>query len=288
MRKSRRYLAAGTLSAALASLVAYGAQPSLQGGSAAQAASPAAPPGSPASVWAPPRETIPLPPYPLPIPVPVPTQPTPEEVGDADSFGRPMKWLGVAQADVILTEDCSLPEFQGRNCAQTLPAPAQTTFAFQDVDSITLPGNAAHSLLCHWFSPMLMLGYENPGAQPAVARLRYSPRLRIQSEVLDDPALLDPTTGRPFDGSLLTPISSHEQMATTLLAHEERFEVLRDSNTCMAGFLTRRQLVETYGLTEAQARSVFGHPMTISIQIEGAASYVGEASLVFGLRILGD
>src|SRR5690606_14045516 len=168
----------------------------------------AAPAGSLAPVWEP-RLPIPFPPPPPPAPAP-----TNEEVGDADSFGRPLKWLGVAQADVVLTEDCSLPQFEGRNCAQTLPAPAQTTFAFQDAGSVTLPGNAAHSLLCHWFSPMLMIGYDNPFSHPATARLRYSPKLRIQSEVLLDPALVNSMTGQPFAGSLLTPISSHEQMAT--------------------------------------------------------------------------
>ncbi len=287
MRKSRRYLAAGALSAALVSLVAYASQSSLQPApsvaKAATVVSAAAPSNTPSSVWAPPpRDTIPLPTDPPPAP------PTHEDVGDAESFGRPLRWLGVAQTDIVLSQDCSLPEFEGRNCAQTLPAPAQTTFSFQDTATISLPGNAAHSLLCHWFSPMLMLGYENPSAQPVTARLRYSPRLRIQSEVLLDPALVDPTRGQPFGGSLLTPISSHEQMATTLLANEQRFETLRDSNTCIAGFLTRRQLVETYGLTEAQARRVFQKPITISMEIDGAASYLPEASLVFGLRIVGD
>jgi len=285
MRKSRRYLAAGALSAVLASLVAYAAQPSLPGAPSTKDAA-AADSRAPGSVWVPPRVPVPLPPLPPPPP-PAPA-PTHEEVGDADSFGRPLKWLGVAQADVVLTEDCSLPQFEGRNCAQTLPAPAQTTFAFQDAGSVTLPGNAAHSLLCHWFSPMLMIGYDNPFTHPATARLRYSPKLRIQSEVLLDPALVNSMTGQPFAGSLLTPISSHEQMATTLLANEQRFETLRDSNTCIAGFLTRRQLVESYGLTPAQAKRVFARPMTISIEIEGSASYVAEASLVFGLRIVGD
>ncbi|MFC3714631.1 hypothetical protein ACFONC_00470 [Luteimonas soli] len=282
MRKSRRYLAIGLLSAAFASLVAYAAQPSLQGAPAAgsstsAAASPRS--GSPPSVWVPPR---------VPIPFPTtPPSPTREEVGDVESFGRPLKWLGVTQIDVYLSRDCAAPQHEDGNCERT--DSAFTQFSFQDVgDSITLPGNAAHSLLCHWLSPMLSIEYANPGPEPVTAGLFYSPKLRIQSEVLLDPWLVDPTTGRPFNGSLLTSVSSSAQLSTVVLGGEQRFELQRGTNTCIAGFLTRRQLVETYGLTEAQAAQVFAKPITISMQVHGHAENVAQAQLTLGLRIVGD
>ncbi len=282
MRKSRRYLAVGALSTALVSLVAYAAQPSLQRASSAEAVTTAAAPpqsDSPASVWVPPRVPIPFPTFPAP--------PTREEVGDVESFGRPLKWLGVTQANVYLSRDCAAPQHHDGNCEQT--APAYTQFSFQDVgESITLPGNAAHSLLCHWLSPMLAIDYENPGTQPVTASLSYSPKLRIESEVLLDPGLVDPNTGRPFNGSLLTPMSSSEYLSTIVLGGEQQFDLQRDTNTCIAGFLTRRQLVESYGLTEAQAAQVFRKPLKISIQVEGQAAFVAEAQLAFGLRVVGD
>ena len=282
MRKSRRYLAAGALSAVLASLVAYAAQPSLQDAASTKPAASvtSAQARASGSVWNPPRG----PTIPLPTPPPAPTR---EEVGDIDSFGRPLKWLGVTSANLYLSRDCAAVQRDESDCVDTSQ---QTWFSFTDTGaSITLPGNAAHSLLCHWFSPLLMVEYENPLAQPVTASLRYSPRLRIESEVLRDPGLVNQTTGQPFNGSLTTSLSSAEQMSTVLLANEWRLDVTRDTSTCIAGFLTRLQLVETYGLTEAQAVEVFRKPMTIRMEVQnGFAAYVPAAQLTLGLRIVGD
>jgi hypothetical protein len=289
MRKPRRYLAIGALSAALASLVAYAAQPSLQRVLSTPHAAAAATDRPQSRLPARPGTARPPVGNPIPFPLPVPGTPTREDVGDPDSFGRPLKWLGVTQADIHLSEDCSLPEhqYEGSHCQQTLPA--QTTFfSFQDTGSITLPGNAAHSLLCYWFSPLLALAYENPGTEPVTASLIYRPRLTIESEVLRDPSLINPRTGQPFGGSLSTAMSSNEQINATLLGSEQRYEAQRDSNVCIAGFLTRRSLVDMYGLSEAQAQEMFRKPMTIRLDVSGQARYVPEASLTFGLRIVGD
>lgn len=289
MRKPRLYLAIGALSAALASLVAYAAQPSLQRALSTPRAT-AAVTDRPQSL-SPARPDTARPPVGIPIPLPplLPGTPAREDVGDPDSFGRPLKWLGLTQANIHLSEDCSLPEhqYEGTHCEQT--SPAQTAqFNFRDTARITLPGNAAHSMLCYWFSPYLGLAYGNPGTEPATASLLYRPRLTVESEVLRDPALVDPTTGQPFRGSLSTAMSSNEQLTATLLGSEQRYEVKRDSNVCIAGFLTRRNLVEGYGLTETQAEQVFRKPMTIRLDVSGSARYIPEATLTFGLRIVGD
>src|SRR5690606_24476860 len=167
MRPSRRYLAAGILSAALASLVAYAAQPSPRSTASTPriAAAGTDRPQSPSLATPDMARSI-------PIPLPVPLPPDRQDVGDPDSFGRPLKWLGMAQANIHLSEDCSLPEhqYEGTHCEQT--SPAQTTyFDFQDTASITLPGDAANSMLCYWFSPRLSLTYVNPGAEPVTAQL---------------------------------------------------------------------------------------------------------------------
>ena len=56
----------------------------------------------------------------------------------------------------------------------------------------------------------------------------------------------------------------------------------------MAGLLSKRALVENYGLTEAQAREFFRKPTTIRLNVSGSAQHVGFASLTFGLRVVGD
>jgi hypothetical protein len=215
--------------------------------------------------------------------------PTLEEVGDVDSFGRALRWLGVDQMNLVLSDACPVP---GGNpeatCVVLNPAPASTAFAFEDLARIELPGKAANSLLCHWLSPYLDIGWDNPTALPAKARLTFQPTLTVESEVLDDPALIDPGTGLPFGGRLTTAMTASEHFEVPLEPGDTLHERTRDSAVCIAGFLTKRALVDIYGLTEAQAKQFFKKPITVRMNISGNAQYVSDANLVFGFRIVGD
>jgi hypothetical protein len=215
--------------------------------------------------------------------------PTLEEVGDVDSFGRDVIWLGLAGAFINLSDSCPIdPDNPDELCQVLAPAPAVTSFNFEDAARITLPGKAAHSLLCYWFSPVLNVNYSNFGATRVLARLRYTPTLTVENPVLDDPALIDPTTGAPFGGQLLTSMTSSESFQVPLEPGISFTERTRDSAVCMAGLLTKRALVENYGLTEAQAKEFFKQPTTIRLNVNGFAQHVGFASLTFGLRVVGD
>ncbi len=215
--------------------------------------------------------------------------PTLEEVGDVDSFGRNVKWLGVASAFINLSGTCPVdPDNPDELCQVLAPAPAFTAFNFQDAARLTLPGKSSHSLLCYWFSPVLNVGYSNFSATRVVARFRYNPTLTVENPVLDDPALIDPTTGVPFGGKLLTSMTSSERYEVPLEPGVSFSERTRDSAVCMAGLLSRRSLIENYGLTEAQAKEFFKKPTTIRMNVSGSAQHVSFASLVFGLRVVGD
>jgi len=65
-------------------------------------------------------------------------------------------------------------------------------------------------------------------------------------------------------------------------------ERTRHSAVCIAGFLTRRALVDTYGLTDAQVTEFFKKPTTVRLNVRGSSQHVSGASLIFGLRIVGD
>lgn len=215
--------------------------------------------------------------------------PTVEEVGDVDSFGRDVKWLGLASTFINLSDTCPVdPDNPDELCQVLAPAPALTGFNFQDAARLTLPGKSSHSLLCYWFSPVLNVGYSNFGATRVLARFRYTPTLTIENPVLDDPALIDPTTGAPFGGQLLTSMTSSESYQVPLEPGVSFSERTRDSAVCIAGFLSRRALVDSYGLTEAQAKEFFKKPTTIRLNVSGSAQHVSFASLVFGLRVVGD
>lgn len=213
--------------------------------------------------------------------------PSEAEVGDADSFGRAVKWLGVADMYVTLAADCSDADPVG-GCQVLAPAPAVTRFSFEDLGHIALPEKAASSLLCHWLSPVLDVGYANPTAAPVVGRLQYVPTLTVENPVLATPGLIDATTGLPFAGRLTTGMTASERFAVPLPPGLSLSERQRDSAVCIAGFLTRKSLVAVYGLSDAQAKEFFKQPTTVRLNLSGSAQYVSAASLYFGLRIVGD
>jgi hypothetical protein len=213
--------------------------------------------------------------------------PTVDDVGDIDSFGRTVRWLGVQQANIELLDACPPDPPEGFACQPLAPA-GTTVFAFEDVARFVLPAKASRSLLCHWFSPLLTLDWDNPGAAPVLGTLAYSPTLTVENPVLDDPALIDPQTGLPFGGRLLTGMSASERLVAPLAPGMAYVESRRDSATCIAGFVSRRALVDSYGLSPALADEFFRQPTTVRLNVRGTATHLAAARLVLGLRIVGD
>ena len=215
--------------------------------------------------------------------------PTVDDVYDVDSFKRNVVWLGLASAFINLSDTCPTdPSNPDELCQVLAPAPAFTSFNFEDAAHITLPGKSANSLLCYWFSPVLNINYVNLGATATYGRLRYTPTLTIENPVLDDPALIDPTTGAPFGGQFLTSMTSSESFVVPLSPGVNFTERTRDSAVCMAGFVSKQLLSQNYGLTDAQVKEFFKQPTTIRLNVSGSAQNVGFASMVFGLRVVGD
>ncbi len=217
--------------------------------------------------------------------------PTLEDVGDVDSFGREVVYLGLTSAFLTLEETCPAPDpaVPDQFCQALNPTVgAATGFSYNDMARLKLPGKATKSLLCYWFSPLLTVGYSNPTTARATALFRYTPTLTVENPVLDDPALIDPTTGAPFGGQLLTSMSSSEVFQVPLEPGVGFTERTRDSAVCMAGLISKRSLTESYGLTEAQATEFFKQPTTIRLNVTGSARYVSFAGLTMGLRVVGD
>lgn len=209
-----------------------------------------------------------------------------EDVGDVDSFGRNLKWLGVTNAFMTLAPTCDPAD--PTPCQVLAPSPSSTAFDFTDAVRIKLPRKASNSLLCYWFSPVLNVNWQNATAAPVVGRLIINPTLTVENPVLDDPALIDPSTGAPFGGKLETGMTAAERFEVPMAPGVAFTERTRDSAVCIAGFVTRRNLIDGYGLTPAQADEFFKKPTTVRLNVRGSAQHVSFASLIFGLRIIGD
>ena len=214
---------------------------------------------------------------------------TEDEVYDTDSFGRNVRWLGLASAFINVQTGCPKPTTPDEFCQELNATPgAPTNFVFNDAARIKLPKYATNSLLCYWFSPVLTVTYSNVTASRVIGRFRYTPTLTIENPVLSDPSLIDPTTGAPFGGQLLTSMTSSESFQESLEPGVTLSERTRDSTVCMAGFISHKALINNYGLTPAQADDFFASPTTVRLNVTGSVQHVSNASMVFGLRVVGD
>lgn len=211
-------------------------------------------------------------------------------VGDADSFGRNVRWLGLASAYVQASTDCAsiLVDDPTAQCQQIADLAANTSFAFNDIARIELPAKASNSLFCHWFSPRVQVYFLNPTAAPVPGRFNYNPTLTLENAVLDDPSLINPVTGAPFNGALTTGMSASESVQVVVDPTYPISQNLRDSVVCQDGLISKRALMQTYGLSQAQANKFFNKPTTVRLNVSGSTRFVDYAAFLFGLRIVGD
>ena len=215
------------------------------------------------------------------------------QVGDAHSFGRPMKWRGgfVGVTGILLHEDCSVAPSYMR-CVQLLPAPATTRFDEDDLETIVLPANSAsaRSLLCQVVSPYVVYTIFNPGSQPSQAQVSVSATLRVESPVLADPQLINPITGQPFGGFFEDVLPGAHFLYKTVAASET--ETIWDtdrSRFCVGGIVSKARLIDYYGLSPAQATAFFAGEITLRLGIRGNTRLVTDgAEFRFGVRFLSD
>ncbi len=208
--------------------------------------------------------------------------PTADDVGDADSFGRNVRWLGLMQGRVALSTDCTPPPGEPADpaCITIADPDAITPFRVNDVAILRLPAKASRSLLCHWQTPIIGYAAFNTGATPAPMRLRAVPIYRIEAAVLADPAL---GLGGVIELGL-TGVSRVRTLAPGAFESDQ----IATTRSCVAGLVSRRNLIEGYGLSEAQADRFFREPITIRMDISGQVQRVESASIIYGTRFTGD
>jgi hypothetical protein len=214
------------------------------------------------------------------------------DVGDADSFGRNVRWLGLlSYSGLTLRADCTPMEGDPENlqCMQVDPtSTASQVQQFTDVARMTLPGRSTNSFLCHWLTPTISGGFYNgTGYDDRNARLAVLPSLTIENEVLNAAGLVDPESGLPLNGRLEVFLSSNH-VIEHLDANEQVPLRYTASRSCIGGYLSRQQLTGTYGLSEAQAAEFFRKPTTIRLNLQVIATQVQSGFVSYGARFVGD
>src|SRR5688572_29915259 len=141
--------------------------------------------------------------------------PTVEEVGDADSFGRDVIYLGSAQtANVGLNPDCtpdpSNPPLPNDRCVVLNAQPAATSWNEDGLATMQLPAESTRSLICFALTPNVFFEFLNlTGVAQSNASFTARAVITIENAVLDDPTLIDPNTGLPYGGRMTLPLSTY-------------------------------------------------------------------------------
>jgi hypothetical protein len=213
---------------------------------------------------------------------------TPEDVGDADSFGKNVTYLGFAQTlGVTLADDCTGTDPLVERCIVQNAAPAPTTFVESDLAVMNLPAKATKTLMCFTLTPSIFVDWSNFTGAQQIARFTAGALIRIENPVLADPALIDPFTGLPYNGVLETGLSTwHHSRTMPDNSHEQ--ERSMQTRSCIAGLISRRALVDDYGLTDSQAKEFFKKPMTIRFGSRGTVAMSQYTNYFYGIRLYGD
>jgi len=218
------------------------------------------------------------------------TELTREQVGDPASFGQHAVWLGVAQTQsVLLRDDCTGTDPSVERCITLNPQPAATSFDEKKLASLFIPGGSSLSLLCQWVSPFWNYQFNNlTGVNQPNARITLTPYLTIYNDVLNDPAAIDPSTGLPYGGEFTYSFSMTHMESRSLEAGERHLQRLAYSRVCIGGIVSAQNLIDMFALPQPLADQFLQKDTTILFHLRGSAAMVDDASLFYGVRIMGD
>src|ERR1035437_5268982 len=135
---------------------------------------------------------------------------------DPDSFGRSATYLGQFQTPTVwFSLDCQSVDPVTFNSPDdrcvTVPATPLgvndpgVNFAFHDLGSMVIPGGSTHSQIWLVIINKLDLHFQNYDANANGIRATFMGSLviTIESEVLNDPSIIDPSTGHPASGKVV-------------------------------------------------------------------------------------
>jgi hypothetical protein len=218
--------------------------------------------------------------------------PTAAEVGDANSFGKKVEWIGILQTGTVYIVGpggCAAltPSLEPDDrCVEHTPG-TLTVVDEKDLGRITLPKKSTESLICHWTTPVASFRLQNGTPGSVSGEFSTAANYRFESKVLEDPGLINPDTGQPYGGYIDVQIPVHTE-AQTLAPGAFRLQAPRATRTCIGGIMNLANLINVYGLSEKQAKRFFDEPITIRGGVWIRANYVSNARVLIGTRFTGD
>ena len=218
--------------------------------------------------------------------------PSAADVGDAETFGNNVIYMGAGSGFVTLSPDCSAepspsPGPPTNQCFDLAGAPATTTFNATNICHIKLPSNSTRNVIYPALNFFVDYQLQNTTGVPQPQGLfDFVASVDIESDVLNDPSVIDPGTGLPAGGRITAEFTYRYRDDRSMDVNDRqrtRITLVRVGNTG----ITKAQLV-SQGLSPAIVDSLFHSPMNIRMNIRGTAKLVTDASITGNMRLFGD
>lgn len=222
----------------------------------------------------------------------------PSDFYDTESFGKNAKFLGSLYAGTvyvyyscdptILENEVGLVLAADDKCIAYTPntAPTPTTDYFDPAWEITIPGKTVDNVIF----PMLN---NNPGYDSydtgtgSVVNLFYTPRVTIESDALNDPTAINPTTGLPMNGSFTTSLAGNKTMFFTNEPGAAKSEYTGYASISGRGL--SRSYFQALGLPNNVINKLFKKDMKlkfgIRVRVQGQVDF---AQFYYTYRLLGN
>jgi hypothetical protein len=220
---------------------------------------------------------------------------TTADVGEPDSFGKNVKFLGTAVTGAVyMHKGCDAASLSvdgivlgvDDRCLDVTNTLVTSTATFNDIGRINLPAKSADNVIYFIANNLFNYSIFNPTATANFGRLTYSPSVTIESDALLDPAALNPDTGLPMNGSFTTGISGSKTFNRTYQTNASDFGLERYSTAATRGFA--RSYFADLGLPNNVINQIYKKPMTIKLNLRVSTRLVEDGVAFYTMRFTGN
>ncbi len=212
--------------------------------------------------------------------------PSATDVGDAETFGHPALYMGATSGfETLSTDPCPAPTPtpspvpNGDSfCDQLNAAPSQTNFSHDNICRINLPKKATRNVIYPVLNIFLNYQLQNSTGVDQTGLLRFTAGITIVSDALNGPDCIDQNTSAPCGGKLT--LLFNYSFRDDRNMHDGDRQRLRETLVRAGNTgLTRQQFKDSFGLLPATVDALFAGPITVQLDLSGAAKMATDASI---------
>lgn len=218
------------------------------------------------------------------------------DVGEPDSFGKNVKFLGTAATGIvyvyhncdpaILLSELDLVLGADDRCL-ALPIQGQNvTATFNDIGRIKIPKNSVDNVIYYVQTNLVSYELSNPNINQIFSNFSYSPTFTLESDALNDPLAIDPNTGLPMNGSFTTGVGASKTILKTYEPGALEFMNERFSSSATRGFA--RSYFADLGLPQSVINKLYNKPLTIKLNLRVRSNFGTFGQFGYSVRFLGN